>query len=666
MRAVLLTSANALEVIVCLGLLRRAASERFDITRGRHLISFIVVAGVVAPASSSVVAALALSSEAPFLDTCALWFAADALGLLIFTPALLAIGAEPRGWWSTKRRIEALLSLACLSVVSAFVFGQSTLPLLFLISPALTLATFRLGISGAAAGLLVVTGNAIAFAVLGHGPTQLIDGSEIERVFMLQAFLAVMSISTLPIAAALANTQRLTDVLKKAREEAIREGARAVASETQYRTLADYSSDIVVRFGPGGIIRYASPACALLGVTPEEAIGRSTIEFAAPEDRAFAASVVAHLFSGEEPDRSLRREYRFRRPDGSLGWLEGDPNIVRDPSGRPVEVVSIYRDVTARRTLEDELERARDTARLAAEEAAASEHRYRTMAEISLDMIARTGLDGRIHFVSPSCTSVMGYTPDEMVGTTTLSHMHPDDVASVVAFLRTLIDEGPTARARAYAFRARRKDGSFIWLEGIPRIIFDASGHPIEIQDSARDVTARKEMEQALAEAKRAAEVAAQAKADFLANMSHEIRPPLNTVLGYSRLLDQSDTISGDDRRYVDFVLRSGKALLAIVNDVLDLSALDAGALRVDRRPIVLRAIGQQVADEFARAAYDKGLQLSLSWNGAPDEHVMGDEGRIRQVLTNLVGNAIKFTQSGTIDIDVDAGPIINGQRRVR
>ncbi|MGD9815014.1 MAG: PAS domain S-box protein [Hyphomonadaceae bacterium] len=656
LRSASLTAANVLEVAICIRLLR-IERRPFNITVARDLIRFILVAGLIAPAISSVAAATAISGDAPFADTFLLWFAADSLGLLIFTPAVLVVASADTLLWRKERRPEFLAVLLALTICSVLVFGQSSYPLLFVIPPLLTLATFRLGIAGAGVGLIVVTFCAIAFAVSGQGPTQLADTSQIGRVLLLQAFLALMSITTLPIAAALADGKRSAQKLDAARNEAERDRARASQSEAHYRTLADHSTDIVVRFGPGGVITYVSPACRILGITPEEAIGKSTIDFAAPEDRELAARLVDALFAGPEPDRALRREFRALTADGGHVWLEGSPSIIRDAAGRPVEVVSTYRDVTARRALESALEAARDEARQAAQAAAASELRYRTMADISLDMIARTGFDGTIHFVSPSAETIMGFAPEELIGTTTLSRMHPDDVEGVQKFFRDLIAEGPAAPPRPYSFRAKRKDGRYIWLEGIPRVLFDASGRPTEIQDSVRDVTTRKEMEQALDEAKRAAEAAARAKADFLANMSHEIRTPLNSVIGYARLLTQSPAIDGEDRRYVELVSRASRALLGIVNDVLDLSAIDAGGLRLDNRTISIAALVEQVADEFAPMADAKGVAFAISLRGAPLEALVGDDGRLRQVLTNLVGNALKFTGAGEVRIEIDAHP---------
>jgi|CXWL01.1.fsa_nt_gi PAS domain S-box-containing protein len=648
LRAIGLTGANLVEVYLCAQLLWRR-DRVLDITRARDLLLFCLAAGVAGPAVSAFIAAGVLTQSAPFIDTAATWYAADALGMFIFAPALLVFsGPQTPALNQARTPLGVAVTLALIIGVLFLVFAQASLPILFLVPPVLMFATLRLGMRGAAIGILLTAAVAISCAVAGKGPTQLVDGSDLERVFMLQAFLAVMSLSTLPVAAALSDAVR-------ARSEIVAARVRAERSEAKYRALADYSTDIVVRLGPGGIISYASPACRILGIDPEQAIGRSTLDFVAAEDRAFAEQVLADLFTGAEPDRSLRREYRVPRPDGSVMWLEGNPSIIRNSEGVPTEVVTIYRDITGRRQLEHDLSAARIAAEEAAEAVRESEARYRAMADASLDMIARMSLDGTIRFVSPSAAAVMGYAPEELIGTRTLDYTHPDDAEAVKTFFRALVAEGPGASPRPYTFRARRKDGRSIWLEGIPRVLYDEQGRPIEIQDSARDVTERKHLEEALAEARHAAEAASAVKSQFLANMSHELRTPLNSIAGFSHLLTKSATIEANDRRYAELVARSGQDLLRLVNDLLDFSSLEAGALSLDPQPFDVARLVERSFEGFRLDADAKGVALEVEIGDGVERRLVGDEARIHQVLLNLIGNACKFTDSGAVHVGVRA-----------
>ncbi len=643
-----LTGANVVEVLTCAILLRRP-DHHFDITRTSDLLRFVAVAGGFAPAVSATIAATALASSQPFLGTFGMWFAADALGMLVFAPAFLVLGAMPRSWPKIRAKVfeigfSAMVLLAALIVV----FWQTKYPLLFLIPPALTLATFRLGIGGAASGILLTCIVSIAFTVMGHGPTQLVHGSDIERAIVLQAFLAIMSLATLPVAASIAQSSRLQADLRDARE-------RALESEAHYRTLADYSTDIVLRFGRGGVISYASPACRTLGYAPEDVVGRKTSDFAAAEDRAFSMQTTEALFAGPEPDRSIRREVRVPRPDGSVIWLEGSPNIIRNAAGEPVEVVSTFRDVTVRRELEDALIEARNQSDAAAAAARESEARYRTMSDISLDMIARMDMDGTIRFVSPSCRVVLGYEPGELLGQTTLQHTHPDELHGIGKFFHQLIAQGPEAPPTPYRFRAYRKDGVCIWLEGIPRILFDGDGNPIEIQDSVRDVTRRTELEQELSEARIAAEIAGNAKADFLANMSHELRTPLNSIIGFSRLLAKSTALTATDSRHVNLIASSSEGLLTIVNDILDFSSLEGAGIRLEALPFSVARSVRRCVEGLRVQADAKNLQLTFDVDDTVASAHAGDAARLNQVLVNLVGNAIKFTGDGSVHVHVSA-----------
>jgi len=653
-RALSLTGANVAEILICWRILAMD-KERFDITRLLHLVRFVCVAGVLAPAVSALIAAWVLAGTGPFVAIFGRWFAADALGMLIFAPALLAFDRHAMDFVVRKHWfVEAVACFALVAVVSVLVFGQNEYPLIFLIPCALTLVTFRLGINAATVGLIAVAVIAIAFAIEGKGPTRLIDIG-IDHHFVLQAFLAVMSLATLPIASVLAEQRRDREEIDAARAEALESGLL-------YRTLADYSTDIVIRLGKGGIVSYVSPACRILGITPEQAIGRSTLDFILPEDRDFAKRTLEGLFTGAEPDRSLRREFRVKTADGSVIWLEGNPSIIRDADGQPVEVITAYRDVTLRRSLEDELMAARAAAEFAATRAAESERRYRKLAEISLDMIGLVKMDATIMFVSPSCATILGFEPNELIGTTTFSHTHPDDIPSVKAFFSDLIDEGANAPPRPYQYRAKRKDGSYIWLEGIPRVLYDEDGRPLEIQDSARDISTRKQLEHDLAATREVAEAASGAKSEFLANMSHEIRTPLNSIIGFARLLETNDALAPAERSCAEVIGSSSRALLGIVNDILNLSALEVGAFQLDARPFSPARMSEAAVDELRLQAEAKGLSLTLRFDGefAP---LMGDEGRLRQVIVNLVSNAIKFTDAGAVSVVVEAGEQRSGNQ---
>lgn len=663
--AILLSLVNAVETYVCARLLCRRESQ-FDITHSAHLLRFAVVAGIVGPVLSAALASMVLAGAQPATETFVAWYIADALGMLIFAPALLVFGSGSSEKQADPSLVVVVTGLGFLLLTLVGVFAQNQYPLLFLVPPVLALATFKVGIKGAATGIIITAIVAISFTVAGLGPAMLVQGSDMDRVNLLQAFLAIITLTTLPIAAALAERARALIALREAKSQAEGAMARAQQSERHYRTLADHSTDIVIRFGKGGIISYASPACRILGISPEQAIGRSTTDFAAPESRELSRQTVEALFSGPEPDRSVRREFRVMRSDGSSLWLEGSPNIIRDEAGTPVEVVSTYRDVTARRAMEDELAEARIAADEAAAAAGASELRYRTMADRSSDVITRVGTDTIVKFMSSSSFEILGYQPEEMIGTKSISYTHPDDVPAVMDFFTDLVKQGPNASPQSFEYRGLHKSGRHIWLECNPRIIFDAAGKPIEIQDSVRDISARKQLAEDLAAAQRETISAAAAKAEFLANMSHELRTPLNSIIGFSRLLAESPRVADADRRYLEIISTSSDGLLRLVNDLLDFSSLEAGHVTLERRAINLEAVLRRCLETLQIESDRKGLQLRLDIQGPIVLCHIGDEARINQVMLNLASNALKFTDKGSVIVRVTCGTPLNGQQSVR
>jgi len=421
-----------------------------------------------------------------------------------------------------------------------------------------------------------------------------------------------------------------------------RAAAAALAeSEARYRTLADNVTDIIVRFGPDGLVRYISPACRALGLDPDEAVGRSVLEVMAPRQLAEAEGLVSELFEGAEPDTAARRVYEVVGPAGEPMWFEGSPTLVRDESGAVVEVISVLRDVTGRERMEAAL--------------AGSEARFRQLAESANDLIMRSDLaDGGITYISPSCRQMTGYAPEEVVGRSALDFIHPDDASflseAVVAQIASRGQETP----RTVEFRLRTKAGAYIWIEAKPTAVIDpTTGQVTAITDVARDVTDRKAMEAELRAARTEAESAAQVKSEFLANMSHELRTPLTSVVGFTKLAAEQADLSPLTRGYIDRVDQAGRALLCAVNDILDFSKLEAGQVSFHPEAVCLPRLAQAALDLFQPQAGAKDLHLAFESDAPADLTVLLDPDRLRQVLLNLISNAVKFTDQGGVTLSL-------------
>jgi PAS domain S-box-containing protein len=202
-------------------------------------------------------------------------------------------------------------------------------------------------------------------------------------------------------------------------------------------------------------------------------------------------------------------------------------------------------------------------------------------------------------------------------------------------------------------FRVVRGDGKEVWAAGAARLIRDEKGDPLRLVGAMRNVTSRKHAERALVQAKEEAEAANRAKSAFLATMSHEIRTPLNGVLGMAQALAADPQLGEAQRAQVDVIRQSGESLLAILNDVLDLSKIEAGKLALETMPFEVEGLARTVQATFQAIADAKGLTFELSIDRAAHGTYEGDAVRVRQILWNLVSNALKFTEKGGVKVRI-------------
>ena len=287
---------------------------------------------------------------------------------------------------------------------------------------------------------------------------------------------------------------------------------------------------------------------------------------------------------------------------------------------------------------------------------------YETLAANVTDVIARTTLAGQYEYVSPAALPVLGYRPEELIGTSRWDITDPeiDRAAMLAAFHRMLAD--PT-RPEVMTVRIRHKQGHWLWVQSSARLIFE-DGVPVATIDACRDVTAQVAAEAALLEAKAEAESATRAKADFLANVSHEIRTPMNGVLGALQLLDQED-ISREGRELMRRANDSGRMLSQLLNDVLDFSKIEAGQLDLAPEAMHVGEALEAVVGLLDGQARAKGVDLRRETSG-PDLWIEADPVRLRQAMFNLIGNAVKFTPAGHVSARLAVTDAGDGRRRVR
>ena len=352
--------------------------------------------------------------------------------------------------------------------------------------------------------------------------------------------------------------------------------------------------------------------------------------FCHPDDRE---RLLQHQAVNSGIDAEI--EVRIVRPDGEIRHVVARSTFLRDVAGCVLTRIGVLTDIT-------EIKRAEAEAR-------EREQRYRFVTDHAHDMIVRVSLDAHLSYISPGSIRVFGYTPEEMAQISPVDMTHPDDLPQVVAAIEELVSRRLPHLPEPLRYRARRKDGRWIWVESNPMLVFNAEGEPIETIDIVRDITESKLFETELEAARAKAEAAAAAKSAFLANMSHELRTPLTSIIGFSRLMRERGDLPDEAQQYARRIYDASEALLAIINDVLDLSKLEAGHTELEIQPFSLRQLAEEATGLLAIQAAAKGLELRLELDPKTPELIQGDMTRLRQVLLNFLSNAVKFTSEGSV-----------------
>lgn len=385
-------------------------------------------------------------------------------------------------------------------------------------------------------------------------------------------------------------------------------------------------------------VRWSDEVYRIHGVSPDsfDPGYDDAVERYHPDDRQRLRNWISDAIATGQADEL---QLRLIRADGEERAVVSRCVPERDKDGVTTALFGVFKDVTDTMRVHDRV--------------AASEARYRLLADNSTDIIATYGLDGVFRYVSPAIEGAMGYRPDELIGLPFWQFMHPDDVEGLRGAFAAYLTAGPDAPSPRVPYRGVRKDGQTVWLEAHPKVIRDAAGRALEFQDVVRDVSETKALEDELIAARDVAEAAARAKSEFLANMSHELRTPLTSVIGFSGLLQGSENLPEAERRYADRIATASEALLSVINDILDYSKLDAEAVDLDPQAFDPRAMAEGAVAIVEAQCLAKGLALETAIDADLPVALMGDEGRLRQVTLNFLSNAVKFTTSGTVRLAV-------------
>lgn len=409
-------------------------------------------------------------------------------------------------------------------------------------------------------------------------------------------------------------------------------------SEANYRNLFQNAPIGIFHSTIEGLFIRVNPALVriLAYSSPEELISSiSDMNTQIYADKGKRSKIVELMLKQNE---WVHDEIRWRRKDGNIIIADFTGRKVNNRDGNITYLEGFIQDITARKRIEEELSE--------------SEERWRTIINTSPDGIAFVTTDGKIKFMSDKLLVMYGYDSlDEVTGRNMFDFLDITYHEKAITSLQEMLKGNYTGFSE---YLVIKKDGTRFFVEINAEVIRDREGNPVNIFFIERDITERKKFESALIEARIAAEEANRAKSLFLANMSHELRTPLNAILGYAQLFQQDTQLSEDYKRGINIIEKSGKHLLKLINDILDLAKIEAGKIELEKEKFKLKNLLHFVEELIIVKAKAKELIFNTHYSEDLPFYVEGDKKKLSQTLINILDNAVKFTQKGSITFRVE------------
>jgi hypothetical protein len=397
-------------------------------------------------------------------------------------------------------------------------------------------------------------------------------------------------------------------------------------SEERFKALHNASFGGIGIHDKGKILECNLGLSEMTGYSYDELIGMDGLMLISPDTRDL---VLNNILAGyEKPYEALGQ-----RKNGELFPMRLEARNV-PYKGRTVRTVE-FRDITESKKAEQALQK--------------SENRFRKIIETSPDGIAIAALDGTIQFVTANIVSMWGYdSTDELLGRNIMEFLHPDYREKAIYLINEMFNGNLTG---AGEYLMVRNDGNTFYCEVNANILLDASNIPTGVLYVVRDITDRKKAELELVKAKEKAEESDKLKSAFLANMSHEIRTPMNGILGFAELLKNPDLTGDEQQDYIRIIEKSGTRMLNIINDIVDISKIEAGLMKLDIKESNINEQIEYIYTFFKPEVEAKGMKLSFNTHlPALEATITTDPEKVYAILTNLVKNAIKYTNRGSIE----------------
>ena len=402
-------------------------------------------------------------------------------------------------------------------------------------------------------------------------------------------------------------------------------------SEREYRNVVNSLHEVVFRTDLNGAWTFLNPAWhTITGFGVADSLGKHVLQFIDARDRERAAAGLSQLLSGQVD--SMRHEARYVTRDGDVRWVDVCARAERDGQDRLTGITGSLTDITERR--------------LAAHELRHNLNFVDALIETIPIPLYLKDVQGRYLRANRAYCAFFQRAQADILGKTVADILPQQEAQQVLQRdLELLQERGNQTYEERLSVGARQVDVLFS-----KATLLKSDGSLHGLVGTIVDISSQKAAERALLLAKEVAESASRSKSEFLANMSHEIRTPMNGILGMTDLVLDSE-LDVHQRKYLEIVKASADALLCIINDILDFSKIDAGMLTLESIPFKLRQLMQETMRALAMRAQASGLELVLDIDPALPHTLLGDPGRLRQILTNLAGNAIKFTPRGEVTV---------------